>query len=523
MTDPAFQLPKPVVLAVDDTEDNLFLLTHVLGDVYQVRTASNGAEALKEVASDPLPDLVLLDIMMPGMDGYEVIARMKSTARTKDVPVIFLTAKADAKTEKKGLELGASDFISKPINPDILLARVRTQLALKSVSDILRDQNEFLEQEVRRRTSEVLAIQEEKNRVNRLYQESLENAKSELEQKVEQRTAFIKRTFGRYVSDEVVELLLENPAGLKLGGESRVVTVMMTDLRGFSVISELLHPEKVVDLLNGYFMDMNKVIHAHQGVINEIMGDGMLVLFGAPNQRPDDADRAVACALEMQRAMASVNERNALRNLPELEMGIALNTGAVVAGNIGSESRVKYAVVGSNVNLTGRVESYTLGGQVLATEGVLRAATGKIETDREFKVSFKGFAAPVRVYEITAISGAHNVRLPEDKTVLRPLSNPLDVSFQILDGKLASGEEFAGSATRLAEKEMVISSETPMEEYMNIRLFIGKPGEGKKNDFIYAKVTDVAEGGNYNVRLTFVPPSLKENLKRIMEQNRRPA
>ncbi len=523
MTDPVFQTPKPVVLAVDDTEDNLFLLTHVLSDLYQIRTASNGTEALKEVASDPLPDIILLDIMMPGMDGYEVITRIKSDDRTRDVPVIFLTAKADAKTEKKGLELGAADFITKPINPDILLARVRTQLSLKSVSDILRDQNDFLEQEVKRRTSEVLAIQEEKNRVNRLYQESLENAKLELEQKVEQRTAFIKRTFGRYVSDEVVELLLENPAGLKLGGESRVVTVMMTDLRGFSVISELLPPEKVVELLNGYFMDMNKVIHGHHGVINEIMGDGMLVLFGAPNQRPDDADRAVACALDMQCAMASVNERNALLDLPELEMGIALNTGAVVAGNIGSDSRVKYAVVGSNVNLTGRVESYTVGGQVLATEAVLEAATGKIETDKEFTVSFKGFTAPVRVNEIIGISGGHNARLPDVEIVLHTLSNPLNVSFQILDGKLASGEEYAGKATQLANKEMVVSSETPLEEHMNIRLFIRKQAEGRKNDFIYAKVTGVAKDGIYRVRLTFIPPSLKENLKRIMEQNQLPA
>lgn len=523
MTDPVFQAPKPVVLAVDDTEDNLFLLTHVLNELYQVRTASNGNEALKEVAFDPLPDVILLDIMMPGMDGFEVITRIKSNARTKDVPVIFLTAKADAKTEKKGLELGAADFITKPINPDILLARVRTQLALKSVSDILRDQNDFLEQEVKRRTTEVIAIQEEKNRVNRLYQESLENAKLELEQKVEQRTTFIKRTFGRYVSDEVVEVLLENPAGLKLGGESRVVTVMMTDLRGFSVISELLSPEKVVELLNGYFMDMNKVIHGHHGVINEIMGDGMLVLFGAPNQRPDDADRAVACALDMQCAMELVNERNALLDLPELEMGIALNTGSVVVGNIGSDSRVKYAVVGSNVNLTGRVESYTVGGQVLATEAVLRAAAGKIETDKKFTMSFKGFAAPVRVNEILGISGAHNARLPCVKIDLRRLSNPLNICFQILDGKLASGGEFAGTATQLAEKEMVVSSETPLEEHMNIRLFLGKPAEGKKNDFIYGKVTGGVEDGNYRIRMTFIPPLLKENLKRIMEQNRMPA
>jgi class 3 adenylate cyclase len=519
MTDIGNPTQRPLILVVDDIEDNIYLLSSVLSDIYTVKAASSGAEALQEVAQDPLPDLILLDIMMPGIDGYDVIRRLKADERAKGVPVIFLTAKADVDAEKKGLELGAADYITKPISPPVLMARVHAQLALKSAADFLRDKNDFLEKEVRRRTDEVLTIQEEKNRVNRLYQETLENSKKELEQKVEERTSFIKRTFGRYVSDEVVEVLLESPTGLKLGGESRLVTVMMTDLRGFSVISELLPPEKVVELLNGYLMNMNDVIHRHHGIINEIMGDGMLVLFGAPNQRPDDADRAVACAVEMQCAMTMVNERNALLGLPELEMGIALNTGKVVAGNIGSDSRVKYAVVGSNVNLTGRVESYTVGGQILATEAVLKAVSDKVETAKEFMVSFKGFAAPVRVHEITGISGANNARLPEVRTVFQTLSAPLKITFQLLDGKFATGKEYEGCALKLAEKEMVVSSQAPLDEHMNIKIFLGKPDDTEKNDFIYAKVTGTYADGSYKVRLTFIPPNMKTKLKMVMEQN----
>ncbi|HNL74227.1 MAG TPA: adenylate/guanylate cyclase domain-containing protein, partial [Leptospiraceae bacterium] len=187
------------------------------------------------------------------------------------------------------------------------------------------------------------------------------------------RNEFIKNTFGRYLSDDVVASILESPKGTSLGGEKREVTIMMTDLRGFTSISERLPAEKCVLMINNYLDVMTDVILKYQGTIDEFIGDAILVIFGAPIQREDDAARAVACAIEMQLAMKEVNEKNRRDGLPEVVMGIGLNTGEIVVGNIGSHKRTKYGVVGSNVNLTSRIESYTVGGQTLVSQRTLEA------------------------------------------------------------------------------------------------------------------------------------------------------
>jgi adenylate cyclase len=165
----------------------------------------------------------------------------------------------------------------------------------------------------------------------------------------------MRQTFGRYLTDEVVANLLETPEGLQLGGEKRKVTILMSDLRGFSALSERVSPEIAVSVINFYLEVMTEVISQYHGTINELMGDGMLVMFGAPISREDDSQRAIACALAMQLAMDRVNQHNQQLNLPPLEMGIGINTGEVLVGNIGSQKRAKYTVMGSPVNLASRL------------------------------------------------------------------------------------------------------------------------------------------------------------------------
>ncbi|MHC4955868.1 MAG: AAA family ATPase, partial [Planctomycetota bacterium] len=216
------------------------------------------------------------------------------------------------------------------------------------------------------------AFTEERTRVLQLlsgqFAISIQNAMvyGQLEEKVRERTAqletrnrFIRQTFGRYLSEDIVERLLEAPAGLKMGGESREVTIMVADLRGFSTLAGRLAPEQVVRLINNYLGVMTEVIIEYGGTIDEFIGDAILVIFGAHVLRPDDAERSIACSLAMQLAMTQVNELNRQCGLPEVAMGIGLNTGEVVVGNIGSMKRAKYGVVGSNVNLASRIESYT--------------------------------------------------------------------------------------------------------------------------------------------------------------------
>lgn len=228
---------------------------------------------------------------------------------------------------------------------------------------------------------------------------------------LELRNQFIRTTFGRYLGDEFVAGLLEGGEGLKLDGQKRTVTVLMSDLRGFTSATEGLPPEAVVGMLNSYLAAMVDVIAKHQGTIDEFIGDAILVLFGAPVARDDDARRAVACAVEMQLAMASVNERFRREWLPEVEMGIAINTGPVVVGNIGSRKRAKYGVVGSHVNLAARIESFTVGGQILVSEHTLLAAGPAVHVGRQMDIQAKGFKEAVALYELKGI-GAEYKALP---------------------------------------------------------------------------------------------------------------
>ena len=211
---------------------------------------------------------------------------------------------------------------------------------------------------------------------------------------------------GRYLSDDIVDRILESPDGLELGGEKLEVSVMMADIRGFTSIAERLPPESVMAMLNNYLAAMTNIIMKHEGTIDEFIGDAILAFFGAPLAREDDSARAVACALAMQEAMAEVNAQNRSEDLPEIAMRISISTGDVVVGNIGSERRSKYAVVGSAINLAARIELHTNGGEVMISDATRRelADTASVAETREIEA--KGFEGPVPIHRITAIDGS---------------------------------------------------------------------------------------------------------------------
>jgi len=231
---------------------------------------------------------------------------------------------------------------------------------------------------------------------------------------LEQRNLLIRQVFGRYLSDTVVATLLESPEGLKLGGERRKITILTSDLRGFTALSESLSPEQVIQILNIYLEHMADVINNYEGTIDEFMGDGILVLFGAPKPRDGDALRAVACACNMQLAMGAVNKKMKNLGLPQLEMGIGINTGEVVVGNIGSDKRTKYGIVGSPVNLTYRIESYTSGGQILISEQTLQEVKSNVKIASQKQVQPKGISKPITIYEVYGVGGTYNLYLPKE-------------------------------------------------------------------------------------------------------------
>ena len=220
-----------------------------------------------------------------------------------------------------------------------------------------------------------------------------------------------------------------------MGGERRQVTIMMTDLRGFTALSERLEPERVVQMLNAYFEIMVDIVLEFNGTINEIIGDALLVVFGAPHEIKNRAQRAVACAISMQNAMAEVNAHNRDQGLPDIEMGIGLNESEVIVGNIGSSKRSKYAVVGSGVNMASRIESYTVGGQVLISESVRKEAGDMLRIDAQRDIRPKGSEAPLRIYEVGGIGGAYDLALETKESPPIHLAQTIPLLFTPLEGK----------------------------------------------------------------------------------------
>ncbi len=215
---------------------------------------------------------------------------------------------------------------------------------------------------------------------------------------------FIRNTFGRYVDQEIARKLMRRPEASRLGGEKREVAILMSDLRDFTPLSERLSPDVTIRLLNRYFSRIIETIQKHQGIIVDFFGDALLVFFD-PLEGPVEPviNRSINCALEMQRAMEIFNAENSVQNLPELKMGIGLNTGEVVVGNIGSETRAKYGIVGSAVNLTQRIQSEAEGGEVVISQPVYRAAQDQLTIKKSFQAQLKGIQGKLKLYVVEGL------------------------------------------------------------------------------------------------------------------------
>jgi len=459
------------VLIVDDTPANIQALAGTLKEKgYQISVATNGRQAL-EVAPRVHPDLILLDVMMPEMDGFETCRQLKAMEACKQIPIIFLTAKTEVADIVRGFELGAVDYVAKPFNAHELLARVSTHLTMD---------------ELRR---------------------SLAQKNTELARAHE----LVRRAFGRYVSEEVATSILQSPEGLELGGEEREVTILMSDLRGFTALAARQSPREVIDFLNLYLEAMVDVISRYEGTIDEIIGDAILVIFGAPLGCADHAGRGIACGLAMQLAMTDVNQRLKVKGAAEVEMGIGIHTGRVIVGNIGSLRRTKYAAVGSNVNLAGRIESFTTGGQVLISENTRQKIASTLRIDGQFQVEPKGATQSLSLYEIGAVGEPYNLALPSKSSQTVPLPEPVQVRFTVLEEKFVGRTVHQGRLIAVSESEAVIESELVPSPLSNLKIELeAAPGHHPGGE-IYAKVfgRNPDAERQTRVRFTSVSPDLK--------------
>jgi class 3 adenylate cyclase len=330
------------------------------------------------------------------------------------------------------------------------------------------------------------------------------------ERQVSELSNLLKKMFGRYLSTEVMESLIENPAALELGGEKRRVAIMMTDLRGFTALSEKLDPEQVVQMLNSYFEVMVDTIYKYEGTINEFIGDALLVIFGAPHELHDSAQRSIGCAIEMQNAMGEVNRKNVLNGLPELEMGIGINEAEVIVGNIGSSKRSNYTAIGSGVNMASRIESCTVGGQILISESVMKAVGDQLRIDNHQEVFAKGAEHPINVYEVGGISGAYNLALREKKAALETLTRKIPIHYTIVGGKTVGDKKLDGHVTRLSKRCAEVVTGGPVKLLTNLKLNLDDvEGYLSSKDF-YCKVTGIVNDEKTRIMINFtsIPPEV---------------
>jgi two-component system sensor histidine kinase ChiS len=365
---------KQRVLVVDDIGQNISVVNEILKPYYTIMAALDGEKALAIAHSDRPPDLILLDVMMPEMDGYEVCQRLQSDIETHDIPIIFLSALDDTKDKVKGFEVGAVDYVSKPFQPEEVIARVKTHLTISSLKNSLAEKNEELKA------------------VNEL-----------LEERVKERTAelvTLNEIYERFVPREFLNLLKKKSIHeINLADQiHQEMTVMFADVRGWTTLSESMSPQENFNFINAYLKRVSPVIKEHNGFIDQYYGDGVMALF------PDSPDDAVLAAIAMHAAVGEYNKQREKNGFKPIGIGVGLHVGDLMLGIIGSQDRMQGAVVADDVNLAARLEGLTrmYGSTITLSETTLSRLENPDRYKHRFvdKVQVKGRKIPVSVHEV---------------------------------------------------------------------------------------------------------------------------
>ena len=331
---------------------------------------------------------------------------------------------------------------------------------------------------------------------------------------------FVRDMFGRYLSKKVVDNILESPEGHKIGGRRKTVTILMSDIRGFTGLSETMDPEIMVQLLNRYLERMSKIILQYDGIIDEILGDSILAVFGVPEKHETDPARAVACAIAMQNALDDLNNEFIRERHPPLEMGIGINTGSVVVGNIGSEVRMKYAVVGSAVNTAARIESNTVGGQILLGESTYDLIKETVTCDAPQAFMMKGIKRPLVVYAVKRIGSPYNLELQLRETLETGVYMNLPFRCWTVEHKKIGDSAVSGETVMLSENLITASIAPGLDPLTDIKLVFDFCVEAHCFEDIYAKVLSVKEKEGTSVhqlQITSIDPKDRDILDQWMK------
>ena len=365
----------PRILVVDDNEANLDIAKMRLeSQGYEVVTAVDGEDALERVRASR-PDLLLLDIMMPKLDGIEVTKRLKADASLPFIPIILVTAKADAKDLVAGLDAGGDDYLTKPFEHAALVARVRSMLRIKALHDTVAAQREELKSLNADLESRVAAQVSEIERIGRLR---------------------------RFLSPQLAEMIVSSGDERIFESHRRDIVVMFCDLRGFTAFSETAEPEEVMAVLRTYHEALGPLIHRHEGTLMRFTGDGLMVFFNDPLPCPDPAARAVRLAVEMRAAVAALAAEWRRRG-HELGFGVGIAQGYATLGRIGFKDHIDYTAMGTVTNLAARLCDAARDGQILVSQRVAAAVEELATLAPLGEIALKGLTRPGIVHAVTAL------------------------------------------------------------------------------------------------------------------------
>jgi class 3 adenylate cyclase/CheY-like chemotaxis protein len=366
------------ILVVDDVPANVEIVRMRLeAQGYEIVTAADGIEAVEQARATQ-PDLVLLDIQMPRLDGIGALKQLKEDTSLRFVPVILLTAKADTRDVVAGLDAGADDYLTKPFDQATLSARVRSLLRIKALHDTVSEQTETL----------------------KVQTEQLANWNRTLEQRVSEQVGEIERMtrLRRFLAPQIAELLASD-GHTALQSHRREVTVVFCDLRGFTSFTEIAEPEEVMATLRAYHKTLGELIFRYEGTLERFAGDGLLILFNDPIPVDDHVQRAVRMALDMRDGVGLLTEQWRKRG-HDLGFGVGIAVGYATLGQIGFDRRMDYAAVGSVTNLASRLCDEAKAGQVVISQRVHGLIESEIEVSPIGELTLKGFKRPTAAYEV---------------------------------------------------------------------------------------------------------------------------